>query len=504
MKNDSDRNLNDLDVLYEVTTILAENQRPDTTLRQVFEVLDRRAGLVQGTVMLAERFRDAGLTESESVSHGTGVESIREVVGDLARSVMKEGQPRDFPMEIEGKLREIERYGEHTRLHLIAFPLIWEGDSLGAVSVVRALEEGETPEDLFDFLGILAGLLTQMVLIHHSSGGDVGQSTTGPATEDEHEFRPPRIRGNSKSIRAVFDAIGQVAASDTTVLLFGESGVGKELVADALHYNSARKEQPFVKLNCAALPESLLESELFGHEKGSFTGAMNQKKGRFELANGGTLFLDEIGDISPATQVKLLRFLQEREYERVGGVETLTSDVRVITATNRNLEEMIDQGEFRLDLYYRLNVFPIHVPALRERKPDIIPIADHFIEKYSKKLKKDVVRISTPAIDLLVSYHWPGNVRELENCIERAVLLSNDGVIHSHHLPPSLQTAEASTRHQESLRATLDSVERELIADALRGAKGNMAKASRALGLTERVMGLRTRKYKLDPRKFRG
>ncbi|HNT35178.1 MAG TPA: sigma-54 dependent transcriptional regulator, partial [bacterium] len=296
----------------------------------------------------------------------------------------------------------------------------------------------------------------------------------------------------------------QVSRSDATVLIRGESGVGKELVANAIHYNSNRANKPFVKVNLASLPETVVESELFGHERGAFTGALTQRKGRFELADGGSIFLDEIGDLSPSMQVRLLRVLQEREFERVGGVETIKVNVRVISATNRNLEELVTEEAFRQDLYYRLNVFPIHVPPLRERRTDILLLADHFIEKCSRANNKSVRRISTQAIDMLMAYHWPGNVRELENSIERAVLLSNDDVIHGHHLPPTLQTAEASgTVHQGSLQVTLAGVERDLICDALKSSRGNMAQAARALGITERIMGLRVKHFGIDLKRFR-
>jgi Nif-specific regulatory protein len=305
-------------------------------------------------------------------------------------------------------------------------------------------------------------------------------------------------------MQAVYDLIAKVAKSDTTVLIRGESGVGKELVAHAIHYNSLRASRPFIKVNCAALPETLIESELFGHEKGAFTGAIYQRKGRFELAAGGTIFLDEVGDFSPSTQIKLLRVLQEKEFERVGGTGTIKTDVRVIAATNRDVENLIAEGKFRQDLYYRLNVFSIHVPPLRERKTDILLLADHFVEKYSRAHHKDVQRISTPAIDMLMSYHWPGNVRELENCMERAVVVSNDKVIHGHYLPPTLQTAEATgTTHRGTLQESLDEFEKELLLDALKSARGNMAKAARNLNLTERVMGLRVRRYGIQAKRFR-
>ena len=240
-------------------------------------------------------------------------------------------------------------------------------------------------------------------------------------------------------MRQVWEMITQVAPADATVLITGESGTGKELVAAELHRLSKRAGQAFIKVNCAALPESIIESELFGHEKGAFTGANTQRKGRFELAHRGTIFLDEIGDLSPHIQAKLLRVLQERELERVGGTGVIKVDVRLIAATNRNLEDDVKAGRFREDLYYRLNVFPLRMPPLRERKGDIMLLADYFTEKYAEKNNKLIKRISSTAIDMLTSYTWPGNVRELENCIERAVILSTDMVIHSYNLPPSLQ-----------------------------------------------------------------
>jgi Nif-specific regulatory protein len=288
------------------------------------------------------------------------------------------------------------------------------------------------------------------------------------------------------------------------VLIRGESGTGKELVAHAIHYNSPRSEKPFVKVSCGALPEGLIESELFGYEPGAFTDARGQKKGRFELAHGGTLFLDEVGELSRSTQVKLLRVLQEREFERLGGVRPIKVDVRLVAATNKDLEAAVQQGEFREDLYYRLNVFSLFMPPLRDRRPDILLLADHFVEKYAAANGKDVRRIATTAIDMLMSYHWPGNVRELENCIERAVLVCDGGVVHAHHLPPTLQTAEVSgTLPRRSLSTAVESYEKDLILDALKSARGNRAKAARLLDTTERILGYKVVRYGIDPRRFR-
>jgi Nif-specific regulatory protein len=247
-----------------------------------------------------------------------------------------------------------------------------------------------------------------------------------------------------------------------------------------------------------------VESELFGYEPGAFTDARSQKKGRFELAHGGTIFLDEIGELPPSTQIKLLRVLQEKEIERLGSVETIKVNVRVVAATNKDLDEAVRKGEFREDLFYRLNVFSIYLPSLRERKTDIPLLADHFIEKYATAQGKDVRRIATSAIDMLMSYHWPGNVRELENCIERAVLVCEGGAIHAHHMPPSLQTAEGSgTLPRQSLKDALAAYEKDLVQDALKTARGNRARAARLLHTTERILGYSVRKHGIDPTRFR-
>jgi Nif-specific regulatory protein len=310
--------------------------------------------------------------------------------------------------------------------------------------------------------------------------------------------------GTSRPMQEVYRQISQVARTNTTVLLRGESGTGKELIAHAIHYNSTRARKPFIKVSCAALPQDLIESELFGYEKGAFTGAQTMKKGRFELADGGTLFLDEVGELNLTTQIKLLRALQEREFERLGGTETIKSNIRLIAATNKDLEKAIADGEVREDLYYRLNVFSIFVPPLRERKADVLLLADHFLEKFSREHGKKIKRISTPAIDMLASYHWPGNVREVANAIERAVVVCDAQVVHAYHLPPTLQTAEASgTTQTASLKDALEAVEKDVLQDALKSARGNRAKAARLLATTERIFNYRVKKFGIDWRRFR-
>lgn len=316
-------------------------------------------------------------------------------------------------------------------------------------------------------------------------------------------FSPKNIVFVSKSMRLVLQQISQVAHSRATVLLRGESGTGKELLAEAIHTASPRVQKPLVKLNCAALPADLVESELFGYEKGAFTGAVQNKRGRFEVAHQGTLFLDEIGELSLDAQAKVLRAIQEREIQRLGSEQTINVDVRLICATNRSLEDLLNTGGFREDLFYRINVFPIYVQPLRERREDILPLAEHFLHAFAKEYGKQIKRISTPALDLLNQYHWPGNARELRNCLERAVLLCNEEVIRTYHLSPTLQTAESSaTDTNLPLGEAVAKFEQEIIVDALKKAKGNMLQAARDLRISYRIVNYKIKKYRIDPKKF--
>jgi len=308
-------------------------------------------------------------------------------------------------------------------------------------------------------------------------------------------------------MKEVFRTIEKVSRSNATVLVLGETGVGKELVAEALHRNSSRSSRPFVKMNCAALHENLLESELFGHERGAFTGADRQRIGRFELANEGTLFLDEIGNMTASTQTKVLRALQEREFERLGGNRTIKVDVRLVAATNKNLEEAISRGEFREDLYYRLNVVSIQVPPLRERKEDIVPLATHFIEKYARELAKDVRGLDPAAVRALKRHTWPGNIRELENTIERAVLMSESRYIAEDNLNlaggnrnPSDNVASLNLRLPPT-GIMLDELERQAILEALRVNNWVQKDAASFLGISSRVMNYKVAKYEIkNPR----
>ncbi|MGI8671769.1 MAG: sigma-54 interaction domain-containing protein [Luteitalea sp.] len=436
---------------------------------------------------------------------------VRYRIGEgIIGRVVESGKPVVVPRASQEPLF-LNRTGVHKAaagdISFVCVPIIAAGTTVGALGLAQHYRADAPVERTLTFLGVVASLLGYAVRVHALQQAErqalaAENAQLREELRERYDFR--NIIGSSRPMQALYAQVMQVARSQTTVLIRGESGTGKELIAHAIHYHSTRATKPFIKVNCGALPEGLVESELFGHEAGAFTDARAARKGRFELANGGTLFLDEVGELSPGTQVKLLRVLQEREFERLGGTQTIRINVRVITATNRDLEQGVKDRSFREDLYYRLNVFSLFLPPLRDRKPDILLLADHFVEKYATAHGKDVRRLATTAIDMLMSYHWPGNVRELENCIERAVLVAVGGVIHGHDLPPSLQTAEVSgTLPRISLVHATDALETDLIQDALKTSRGNLARAARLLDTTERILAYKARKLGIEIRRFR-
>ena len=317
----------------------------------------------------------------------------------------------------------------------------------------------------------------------------------------ERVFQNSRIIGNSPRIHEIFDSLAMVAPTDATVLILGESGTGKELIADAIHANSTRRSGPLVKVNCAALPENLLESELFGHEKGSFTGAVARKEGRFKLADGGTLFLDEIAEMSLLLQAKLLRVIQDRSFERVGGTETITSDVRIIVATNRDLEEEVHVGRFREDLFYRLNVIPIRMPPLRERREDIPLLAEHFLAAISERNSKMIRGFSPDVMDLLIRNRWKGNVREMENVVERAVIMSRGDMIQREDLPAHLLDVDQEGVQGVTPGRPLSEMEREAILSTLDLTGGNRTETARMLGISRRTLQYKLKEYGVTEKK---
>src|SRR3954466_8932695 len=505
------REVRRLSTLLEVSQALSGTLNLKASLHRVLEILSRHHGAVRGIVSILEDNGDLRVEAADGIGDASRLVRYRTGEGIPGRGGQRPGRgvvPRVSrePAFLHRAARRPELSNQE--LSFVCVPISLNRRAIGALAIDLKFKAERNFDRSTKFLGVVASLIAQAVKIHRLIEEDkrtLVDENTHLRQELRERYDFSNLVGSSGPMRQIFEQVTQVAGTSTTALIRGESGTGKELIAHAIHYSSLRAKKPFVKVSCAALPDSLIESELFGYEKGAFTGAETRKKGRFELAEGGTLFLDEIGDINLATQVKLLRVLQEREFERVGGTETIKANVRLIAATNKDLEKAIAAGTFREDLYYRLNVFSIFVPPLRERKSDVLLLADHFVEKYARVHQRTIKRISTPAIDMLMAYHWPGNVRELENTLERAVLVADGDVIHGHHLTPTLQTAEASgTVVSRSLGEAVGVFESNLIQDALKSTRGNRAKAARLLGTTERILSYKVRGYGIEPRRFRG
>jgi Nif-specific regulatory protein len=501
----------ELKLLFEISTLLNKVKRDlKSNLDPVITLL---ANYLSAEKVILTILNRSNLQISIEVSYGlTDEEQSRGIykVGEgIIGSVVQTGKAVVIPnvLENDSYLNKTKMVKGKKNLSFICVPIKEENEIVGTLSIHRIYNEHITISEDSRILSIVGSMIAQAVRTRQEYSEEIEhlqEVNTKLQNELKERIRSAGIIGNSGKMQMVFDLIDRVAPTNSTVLIRGESGVGKELIADAVHYGSLRENKPFIKVNCAALPDSLIESELFGHERGAFTGANIMRKGRFEAAEGGTIFLDEIGDLPATTQIKLLRILQEREFERVGSTNSIKIDVRVICATNRNLEELISKNLFREDLYYRINVFPVFIPPLRERLNDIPGLADHFIAKFNKNQNKTIKRVSSSAIDMLMVYHWPGNIRELENCIERACILSNDNVIRSGNLPPTLQTAVSSkTKSEGTLDAVVSRVEKQMLLDCLISTKGNLVKAAKILGITERMMGIRIKKYEIDPKRFK-
>ncbi len=499
----------EVQLLSDIARALAESLNLEETLTSILRYLDTHLRLRRGTITLLDSQTE---TIHIKVAHGLSERSKRQgsyKVGEgITGRVVQTGEAIVVP-DISKDPRFLHKTKSRRteagkKIAFFCVPIKLDGRSVGALSVDRPAGRGGDFDASLRLLDIIATMVAQAIKLNklvESERAMLRDENVRLRRELKTRFDVHNMVGTSNAMQEVYRLIEQVADSNATVLIRGESGTGKDLVAHAIHYNSPRADQPFIKVNCTALPETLLESELFGHEKGAFTGAVERKLGRFERAHGGTIFLDEIGDFPPSLQVKLLRVIQFREFERLGGTETIKANVRVVVATHKNLEDQITKGDFRADLYYRINVFPIYLPPLRERKDDIMLLADRFLEKFAQENGKRITRISTPAIEMLTRYHWPGNIRELENCIERAVLLCEDDVIRSEHLPPSLQMIDRhDTTAKPSFTEIIANKERELIVDALKKCGGQQRKAAQELGITERILGYKIHKYGIHPR----
>jgi Nif-specific regulatory protein len=490
-----------LSALLEVSRVLNSSFELEKNLSKTMRVLGEFLEMERGSVFLL----DHTTRELKIVAaHGLTREQIergkyRTGEGIVGRVIGK-GTPMVIPNVGEEPLflnRTGSRIGK-SGLSFLCVPISFKGEAIGVLSVDRIFkDQAITVDEDVRVLEIIGSIIAQYVMLwkHYRDSEEEKESLK---LQLKGKFSLPNIIGTSDKMKEVFEAVHRVADSRATVILYGESGTGKELIAKSIHYMSPRAKAPFVKFNCASIPEGLLESELFGHEKGAFTGAMNVRKGRFELAHHGTILLDEVGDLPLNLQPKILRVLQEREFEKVGGERTIKVDVRLIAATSRNLEELVAKGIFREDLFYRLNVVPIIMPPLRERKEDTPLLVDFFLRRFNEENHKNV-SISSEALHALIDYAWPGNVRELENTIERLVVMSGRETIRASDLPINLKLpSPEDILQRESLRAGIEDIEKSSILDALEKTGWVQAKAARMIGLTPRQIGYKIKKYGLS------
>jgi Nif-specific regulatory protein len=500
---------NELRLLFEVSQALEGPSALADHLETALELMARYTGMMRGALWLVgPEGDDIALEASYGLKHSEKRRAHYKMGEGVTGKVIATGKPVVVPNVSKEPLflnRTGARDLQKEEIAFICVPITLGGETVGALSADRLFADSVCLEEDMRLLQVLSSLIARAV----RSRREIKAMHAAVVEENRRlqklvngSFYLGDMVGESASFQPVLRELVLVTSSNATVLIRGESGTGKELIAGIIHANSERAGRPFIKVNCAAMPDGLVESEFFGHERGAFTGAVGVRKGRFEMAHGGTLFLDEVGDMTPLAQSKLLRVLQEKEFERVGGTETLRVDVRLIAATSRPLESMVAEGAFRQDLYYRLNVFPLTIPPLRERRDDIMPLAMHFVRKLSARNKRAVESISPRAGGMLMDYEWPGNIRELENVIERAVILCGaGGVIGPECLP--LWVREAQPSGASTLDEALAVLEERLIRNALESTRGNMARAAERLGITERIMGLRMKKYNFDFRDFR-
>lgn len=504
----------ELTTLYEIAKRLGASLDTEETLGSILEILSEKMGIRRSTLTLVDPETKQlyielayGLTEEEK---DRGIYKIGE---GITGRVVATGEPIIVP-DI-GKeplfLNKTRSRGDIKRdnISFISVPVKVKGDTIGVLSVDRLFtDRSVSPHEDVRVLTIVASLIGQTITIAKMielEKKSLIKEKMILQRELKSPYRFANIVYQSERMREVLDSSWRVSQSKATVLLRGESGTGKELIARAIHYHSKRCDKPFIGVNCAAIPDTLIESELFGHEKGAFTGAIQTKKGRFELADTGTLLLDEVGDIPLTTQVKLLRVLQEKKLERVGSSKSITVDVRIIAATNKDLEEAVRRGDFREDLYYRLNVVPIRIPPLRDRKEDIPPLVGHFLQIYNEENSREI-KISNEALDTLLMYEWPGNVRELENCVERMIVMAKNEIIMAEDIPANIginlttgRSVETGSSHQmKTLDKTVEEIEKDKIRDALKRCGFVQAKAARQLGITSRQIGYKIKKYGIE------
>ncbi len=498
--------MNRSEVFSKIALYLAEAKQRNSSLIQVLDWLSKDLGLRRGIITLADQNLDrvqATIVGSEvptsvvrKMNYKPG-EGITGTVFSTGESVFI----NDLRQSEYIDRSEIRKGIDLENLAFFCVPINYDNETVGTLSVDVEKQQSERSDSLLQFLVNVTKLIAPFVQYSRlRESFDLFVSAKNPGGAFDN------LIGNSTPMKEIKKLVAKVANSPTTIMISGDTGTGKGELAAAIHNLSSRKNNPFVEVNCGAIPENLIESELFGHERGAFTGAITHRVGVFERAGTGTVFLDEIGELPLALQTRLLTVLQNRKFERVGGHKTIAMNARIITATNKDLEVEAREGRFRQDLYFRISVFPVMMPSLKKRgKADIMQLTDYFAQKFGKRAKTVIHRFDTPAIDMITAYHWPGNVRELENVIERAVLLSENGVIHGHHLPPSLQMNRygGNSNFSGSFEEQVAALEIDLITEALKDCRGNQTNAGKQLGLTKRIIQYKINKYEIDYKKFR-
>ena len=509
----------ELTALYEIAHLIGSAHDLDSTLTSILKVLHDILRMERATlILLDESGRSLSIRASYGLSHDEEKRGVYRLGEGITGRIFKSREPFAVPDIHSEPLflnKTRSRNINKEKLSFLGVPVLIAGEPVGVLTVDRLFGlEIPFAEDI-RFLTVVATLIAQFLVLNNEirkNEAHLREENRSLRAQLTPVYSQHNILGQSKVMREVFSAIAKVAPSSATVLLLGESGTGKELVARAVHQAGGRRGNPFLKVNCAALPDNLLESELLGHEKGAFTNALALKKGRFELADTGTLFLDEIGELPLELQAKLLRVLQEQQFERLGGTTTISVDVRIIAATNRSLEEAVARGRFRADLYYRLNVLPIVLPPLRDRAEDIPLLIDHFLAASNRQNRKKV-RFSREVMDFLTRYPWPGNVREMQNLIERLVIMTDREQVQLSDLPTfvAAEPEELASTHSAALqpssargchRLSLEEMERGEIEAALKRHGWVQARAARELGLTPRQMGYKVKKYGLSRPEF--
>ncbi len=508
----------ELIALYRITELIGSAVDLNNTLSRILGVLNDTMKMERATLLFFDKTK-----QKLVIKASCGLSEVEEMRGvyrpdeGVCGQIFQTRSPFVVP-DINSEPLFLNRTGARSKVRkskisFIGVPVMVKGNPEGVLTVDRLFADEVSFEEDIRFLTVLATLIAQFVTLHREiekKEAKLIEENASLKAKLHHVHRGHFIIGHSKPMQEVFSVIDKISSSNVTALLLGESGTGKELVAKAIHEGGRRKDYPFIKINCAALPETLLESELFGHEKGAFTGAHASRPGRFELANEGTIFLDEIGEMPLSLQAKMLRVLQEKQFERIGGSKTFTIDVRIVAATNVSLEQAVANGEFRADLYYRLNVVPIVLPPLRDRKEDIPLLFSHFLNTSNERNGRDI-KITSELLDFFINYSWPGNVREMQNLVERMVILAEGDRLSLGDLPPSLFSLEkmkqekiqevvdkAENRPPAFTRKSLQDIERAEIEAALRRNGWVQVRAARELGLSERQIGYRIKKYGLN------